>query len=125
MYAGLPLDTNGDLDLGGDLLTGAALVQQRLTLRFQSILGDWFLDTSFGVDYFNAFGAGVRFSYIEGMLKTIINDTPGVVSLVSFDLSYNATTSRLYLEFEVTTASETLAASADAGDAEAFILLWR
>jgi len=49
------LDQNGDLDISGNHLTltdGIEAIRQHLKVKFQIFLGEWFLDESVGVPYF-------------------------------------------------------------------------
>lgn len=121
---GLKIDINRDLEFPVTLVSGADLVRQRLDIRFRSILDDWFLDRSFGADYFGIFQPGVRLSVVDAMCKQIISGTPGVVALTQFDLQVDPVTRRYVLAFEVQTTGGPVEASGWADEGAAFILLW-
>jgi hypothetical protein len=67
-------------------------VQQRLWL-FQ---GEYFLDETVGVPYFQSILKKRPDLYVvDAVLKDTILNTPGILELISFDLDYNASTRSL------------------------------
>ncbi|MBU6429434.1 MAG: hypothetical protein KGR26_10515 [Cyanobacteria bacterium REEB65] len=79
-----------DFDLSGGALnlTGDAsgeTATQAVGVRLKLILGEWFLDTRLGVDYFGtAFVKNPNLAAIEAMLQPAILDTPGIARIVSY-----------------------------------------
>ena len=71
---------------------GAEVVQSVRT-RLLHYLGEWYLDTLSGVDYFGSvFKRPADLSTIESTLKTTIIETPGLESLNSFEMDFDRTT---------------------------------
>lgn len=79
-------------------------VAQRLKITLQTFLGEWFLNTDLGVPYFEAiFGKVVNKSSVDLILQDKILSDPGVIEMVSFDSSIDA--SRTYsMSFRVRTS---------------------
>lgn len=68
-------------------------LRQRIVIRLRSFQGDWFVDTTIGVPYFQqilgARGAGVE-ALAGTILRGVIEDTPGVLSVDTFSVSFSA-----------------------------------
>lgn len=100
----IKLDANGDLDITGDTLTlteGADAVRQHVQIRLKFFLGEWFLDRRIGVAWFETiFQKGVPLSLVRAILRKVIIRTPGIVSIVSFDLTVDPVTRKLQGSFE-------------------------
>lgn len=87
---------NGDNDL--DLTTynlrlakTEDYIVQKLGVKLRTILGEWFLDTSVGVPYFqDIFKKQIDPATVESVIKAAILESPGIVSLLSFDMSLSA-----------------------------------
>lgn len=92
---------DGDLALITD--AGEAIAQElRLTLR--TVLGEWFLDITHGVDYFGTvLVKGAQQARVESEFRTKILAVAGVNSLVSFVSTYDEATRRFGLTFTVDT----------------------
>jgi hypothetical protein len=108
------LDKNHDMTFGGGLRNiagGAEGTAQRLRCRLLMIQGEWFLDTSAGVPWWQPEGNGVQpimgasrnLQYAEAVLKTAILGTDGVATLESFSMSFNGTTRNLTVSASGTT----------------------
>jgi hypothetical protein len=85
----LLLDANGDLVFsnGNSLVTQTQsdVVAQRLYITLNTFLGEWFLDTTIGVPYYQQiFGKVRNKSTIDIIFQNIISQDPGVLSLKSF-----------------------------------------
>jgi len=91
---------NYDLQLN----TGLSLVQQRLKQSLIFFLGEWYLDVTDGVPYYQdiLIKSPVRIT-VESILKTTIIETPGVLELTSFELEYTPASRELHLDFRVKT----------------------
>ena len=79
-----------DLDLSGTALNltddaSGETATQAVGVRLKLILGEWFLDTRLGVDYFGtAFVKNPNLAAIEAMIQAAILDTPGIARIVSY-----------------------------------------
>lgn len=74
---------NGELQL----VDGNAEVQQLLTQRLRTFLGECLLDTSLGIPYIQQiFQKGIGQDVLEGIFRQAITETPGVLSIVDFTL---------------------------------------
>lgn len=92
------LITNGDLVL----TQGADAVKQHITQRLKMFTGEWFLNLSEGVPYFqNILIKNPNPDVVDGLLKSTILATPGVDELLSFDLDYDAALRKLTVDFSV------------------------
>lgn len=102
----LDLET-GDLVLeDGDLLldSGQEAIQQNLYQRLKCYKGEWFLDLSDGVPYYqDILKKNPNPLTVDAALKTAILGTPGVLELTSFNLNLDTVTRTLYLDFIVDT----------------------
>lgn len=103
----LDQNTGGPMVVDGDLAliteAGEAIAQSlRLTLR--TVLGEWFLDITHGVDYFGTvLVKGAQRSRVESEFREKILGVAGVNSIVSFLSTYDETTRRFGLTFTVDT----------------------
>lgn len=102
----LDLDThdlyiaNYDLALADDI----ERVRQSLTIRLKTFNGEWFLDTTQGVDYYNTvFVKTPNLSAIEAMFKSTILSTPDVNKLNSYTQTFDRKTRQITIEFSVDT----------------------
>lgn len=80
-------------------------IRQRLIQRLKFFLGEWFLDVTEGLPYFQViFVKGTSPDLIEGAFKDRIIGTPGVTTLNRFDpIDYSAATREAKVNFDVTT----------------------
>jgi len=96
-FSGL-LIVNGDLVLTKD----ADAIKQHLTQRLKMFSGEWFLDLTEGVPYFqNILIKNPNPDVVDGLLKEEILSTPGVDELLSFNLDYDASLRKLTVDFSV------------------------
>lgn len=103
----------GDLDLStGNLrfVRGADAVAQHLKIRLRFVKGEWFLDQRVGIPYRSQIWvknpnlAAIRTTYRRAILTT-----PGVDTLERIDLTFDAPTRTMRLEFSAKLAGETIA----------------
>lgn len=101
------LDENNDIFLkDGKIHTVSEAPEtvQQIRSRLLTYLGEWFLNTESGVDYFGiVFVKPVNLSLIESEIKSIIIGTDGVIQLNEFELDYDSTTRKLTVDFEAET----------------------
>lgn len=89
----LKIDSQNDLELvNNDLgvVTGRDEIGQILRHELRVFFGEWFLDESIGVPYYEEiFVKGQDLAQIDAILKEKILNTPGVVELIAFALDLN------------------------------------
>lgn len=79
-------------------------LRQHLEVKFQIFLGEWFLDTSVGVPYFEeVFVKRASFVVVQQVLKEVISTTNGVKSITRFEFDYDNPTRQAVLSFDVDT----------------------
>ena len=79
-------------------------VAQQIRIRLKSFLGEWFLDTSYGVPYYQQIliKAPDR-AIIAGIFREKIITTPGVQELQAFALDYEEQTRQLTVTAQIKT----------------------
>jgi len=96
----LPLDpdTHDLLFTGGDLVMldpGDALAQ-RIRIRLRSWKGEWYLDSTFGVDYRGkVLVKNADRAVVANQFRSIVESTPGVARIVTFETDYDATARKM------------------------------
>ncbi len=106
--ADLKLDAGGDLEIGtdGDLIivTGIDAIAQHLRIRLQFFRGEWFLDTRQGIPYFEeVLIKAPDLNVVQSLLREAIRETPGVISITSFELDFDGVTRKLSLNSDALT----------------------
>lgn len=103
----IALTASGDLDLSTGsvrLVEGIAAVAQRIRIRLRRFRGEWFLDVNAGVPYFqDILSRKYKQALVEGILRSEILSTPGVLSILEFALDFDGRTRTLSLNFRVLT----------------------
>jgi hypothetical protein len=80
-------------------------VAQRLKITLQTFLGEWFLNTTVGVPYFEAiFGKVKSKSSIDLLLQEKILADPGVIEMVSFESELDNSKRVYSMDFRVRTS---------------------
>lgn len=86
-------DSTGDLVFTNNQLTfvdGADQVKQSIIQRFRTFAGEWFLDTSLGIPYFqNVLVKNPNLTLIESYFKNELWAVPGVLSIINFSLNFD------------------------------------
>jgi hypothetical protein len=78
------------------LIDDTKQIMQNLAIRLRFVLGEWYLDITQGVPYFEIFfRKAPNQIQIESILKEEITNTRGILELTSFESNYNSR-SRLY-----------------------------
>jgi hypothetical protein len=100
-----------DHDLALDLLgravlvDGAARVGQQIKVTLLTFLGEWFLDTSFGVPYFDqVLVKNPDRAAVEAVFRARILDVPGVSRVRRLALAIDRVRRVLSVEFEAESA---------------------
>ncbi len=91
---------NYDLSLTDSL----PLMQQRLKQSLIFFLGEWFLDETDGVPYYRdiLIKSPDRIT-VESAFKAAILETPGVLELLEFNITYENPVRSLFIAFKVKT----------------------
>lgn len=90
--------------VGGDIpfITKKEVLRQRLEIRLLTPLGDFFLNTLFGIPLFTKIlGKGRSVEEIEDIYKTRIITTPDVTKLVDFSSDFEQKIRKFFIEFRV------------------------
>lgn len=102
---GILLDSDGHLDLSSGLRFGAGGqgVAQSLRVRLAMFKGEWFLDQTAGVPYYQDL-LGKKFNEIRARaaFRTVILATPGVGTLDALTVAYSGITRTLRVTWRVT-----------------------
>jgi len=86
------------------IVSGTDVISQRLKIRLEFFRGEWFLDTTVGVPFYeDILVKNPDIPNIETILKAEILDTPGVVELLAFESSFDAQARKLTVTFTVST----------------------
>lgn len=100
----IALDTNGDWDVSSGTLTfleGADETAQKVKARLSFHRGEWFLDLSQGVPYFEAFLVkNPDIDALRQVVRKIILDTPGVKSVDTLTLDWDRKRRRMSMTFQ-------------------------
>jgi hypothetical protein len=90
---------DGDMQLNVFVTETEATIQAVAT-RLRLFLGEWFLNKEIGIDYFGKIlKKNINLREVELELKTTINQTDGVKELLKFEMTYNAETRELGVQF--------------------------
>lgn len=88
---------NGDLKL----VQNSDAVAQYLRARLFTFLGEWFLDKSIGIPYFEEiFKKNINTVVVDSILKEKILTCPGIIELLEFNWDITSER-RLFLKFKV------------------------
>lgn len=92
--------TNGDLTL----VTDMAAIKQEIYIRLQFIAGEWFLDTTVGLPYFdNILVKSPNLAAIRTIFMDEILRSAGIKSVLKLDLDFNTKERRLTVTFSANT----------------------
>lgn len=106
----IALDSSGDIDLTEGKIslvnTVQSLTAQRITIKLRTYKGEWYLDLSQGVPYFQQIfkKSSNSKALADTILKGVISSDEDVVSLNSFESSLSSS-GNYSCTFNVTTSS--------------------
>jgi hypothetical protein len=106
---GTDLQLGSDFDLefvNGDLALVESLdaIRQHVRQRLQLFLGEWFLDITVGVPYFqNIYVKNPNLIVVEALFRDRLVTTPGIEEVNEFNFDYDNLTRELKVEFSATT----------------------
>jgi len=94
------------------IVDGISRVAQQIFIRLKLFKGEWYLDETFGVPYFeDIFRKRKDFGLVSTIFKSQILSVPNVDSLLSFDLEIDEQTRLMTIDFSVNTAFGTIESS--------------
>jgi hypothetical protein len=101
---GMDLDlSSGNLVIVQDEDTNIA---QKLTIRFQLFLGEWFMDARVGVPYLQVvFVKNPNLVIIGQLFRNVIYSTPGIANVLSENISFVPATRSLLATYKIQTIS--------------------
>lgn len=91
------VDIDGSARLTTDIPEAAA---QRLTVTLMMFLGEWFLDVTKGVPYFDVFKTRLPLDGVRALFRRTIQSDSYVVDVPRVSLSLDGATRALSLEFD-------------------------
>lgn len=98
------LDSSGDWAVSGgklQLATERDEIAQIVATRLRTFLGEWFLDVRIGVPWFSKIlKKNPNPAEVEALLIQTIVESPGIVTLNTFELSLDNKTRKLKVNFE-------------------------
>lgn len=113
----LGINSSGDIDIQSGqlvLIEGQEEIRQHLEQRLRTFLGEWFLDQSIGLPYFDdILKKNVIASEVESIFINEILSTPGVVRLIEFTLDLDKAQRALKVSFVAETVDGIIEFSAE------------
>lgn len=91
--------TARDLDLGSPLVSGAVAVSQFVIARLETLVGDWYRNTGYGLRLLWQKPASRATAELE--LRSLIRDVPGVIDVTSLTTTLVARSLRFAAELLV------------------------
>jgi len=89
--------SNGDLVL----VDRVDAIQQHVKQRYLFFFGEWFLDNTKGVPYYQSiFVKNPNLDLIDATLRNVALQTPGILQLNSFDFGYDNATRTISPSFQ-------------------------
>jgi len=86
------------------LVDGNERVRQQMHIHLLTFQGEWYLNTNFGVPYFeNVLGKQIDRALIESVIKAEIMKVADVLEITSFEMEIDASVRSLTVEFSVMT----------------------
>jgi len=86
------------------LIDGIEQIRQRLKIRLQFFIGEWYLDTTLGVRFYqDVLVKNPQLTKLQSLFKATIMGTIGVTQLTAFDLSVDNKNRSMSLSFTVNT----------------------
>lgn len=81
------------------------VVAQRLKIRLRTFFGEWFINTSYGVPYFQRIlKKGIDKTTVDNLLREQIFEEPGVLEIVAFTSNLDNYSRSYSCSFEIRTA---------------------
>lgn len=102
MAGNLKLDpTTHDIIInrGTEKVGGVDYVAQLVKTNLLFLLGEWDLDETLGIDWYNMMGKNYDLSIIQGIVTQAIVDTQGVTDITSVDITIDRPTRILTMTY--------------------------
>jgi hypothetical protein len=95
-----PVTHDLDISSGGiELVSGVDAIVQRLRIRYQFFLGEWFLDTREGIPYFEKILVkNPNRSEVIAILRQVAETTPGIAEVDRFDADFDTVNRELAVD---------------------------
>ncbi len=104
--------TTGDLLIEDDalsLIEEDDAIAQHLTIRFQFVFREWFLDTRLGIPYFGEILIkNPDLTRVRGIFRQVILTTPGIAALETFNMVFDNAARKLSVDFRAQKTDGTL-----------------
>jgi len=108
MALGKALNSNNDIFVkngGFAIVTNGAQAVQHLRTRLRFFSGEWFLDLTVGVEYYQQIlKKPFDMAKVEALIKSEILNTPDIEKLTRFESSFNGETRKLTINFDAETS---------------------
>lgn len=100
------------------LIDGAQRIRQQIKVTLLTFLGEWFLDTDFGVPYLESVlvKAPPR-AQLEAIFRARISDVPGVLGVRRLELRIDRPARILQIDFEVDSDEGVVSGNVSSGPA--------
>ena len=93
---------DNDLDVTNNEVTltdGQGAIAQHMQARFRTFLGEWFLDETIGVPYYQEILVKQpNFPLVQSVLKATATETVGITELTKFEFDFTGVDRELQLE---------------------------
>jgi hypothetical protein len=99
-------DITHDIKIGTDLqlVSGIDACKQRIKISLLFFYGEWFLDTTLGVDWFGtAFIKNPNQNFIDNMIIYTITDDRDIIQVTKYSTTMNKSNRTLNIYFEAST----------------------
>jgi hypothetical protein len=97
------------IDAGLPLVTGIEEIRQLVGQTLRSFEGDWFLDLDLGLPYFQTIlQKATSVSGIEAIYLSAIGAIPGIVDILTFNLSFDPANRIMNIAFSAQTTDGVL-----------------
>ena len=81
----LCIDKNGDLNISNGTISKTKSVAQKVSILLNTFKGEWFLDETIGIPYFQSiFGKKIKKEKIDLIFTSQISSVDGVKKILSF-----------------------------------------
>ncbi len=86
--------------------TTAAYVSQKIRILLKTFLGEYYLDTTIGMPYWDMVDKNPNLKVLQATMKDAILAIDGVSELTSFTMSYTGSSRKLTINFTVKTEDD-------------------
>lgn len=104
MATDIKINADHDIDLTTPmvLVSGGEHLMQRLHIKFKTLYGEWYLDTTIGLKLFEiAFRKNPEIKLIDNLFLLTLKEEPEVKSILSYESFFNSTTRVYNFNFKI------------------------